>query len=353
MSTEIVTIVRVPGGDATVRSLLRDVRSATARALKALPGERTDILRVENLSSQLERLAATYAAEAATETIEARRINGDQPVFVDRENLHLAPSDWRGTITPWINAGDVAVELHNPFSSGATEKPEHGKVPEAEKAWHSPVADVSPKRAAALRFRERVGATLKPGDPPAFIEPSGVSNTILTETLRRYVTMAGDRVDAPVRYQDGSLGEPFPLRSLGLADIVPTTGRELRLAMLSIRHTEMDVEVDGCWFRNFNISRPRPAAETDQLAFETSQKQLSSVLASGPLLIRLYQTGLEPAVMGFYRAVVHQLRNAPGSVAVVPMYFRHPPRLPDGAVADPAVPVQASFFAEGRPWATR
>jgi len=353
MSTETVLVVRVPGSDANAQALLRDLRSATARALKAVPGERIDIVRVESLSSQLERLAATYAASSVAESSQVRRINGDQPVFIDRDNLHLAPSDWRSTIGPWVTAGDIAVELHNPFSSGGTKKPEHGRVPESEQAWRSPIADVSPKRAAALRFTEQVKGTLTRSDPPAFVEPSGVSNAILTETLRQYVTMSGERVDAPVRYQDGSLGRPFPLRSLSLADTVPSMGRELRLAMLSIRHTEMDVEVDGCWFRNFNISRPRPAGETDQLAFETSQKQLESVLASGPLLIRLYQTGLETAVVGLYRAVVHQLLTAPGSVAVVPMYFRHPPRLPDGAVPDPAVPMQASYFAEGKPWATR
>jgi hypothetical protein len=353
MSIEQARLVQLPPLD-VVTALVRDIRSAEARATKALPGERTDIVRVESLSSQLERLAATYAAANPDDLMHVPCIDGDRPIYTDRDNLYLAPSQWRGEISRSVERGYTVVELRDPFGAGATQRPKHDPVPLPENAWPAPADGVSSKHAAAQRFRKQVAATLAPAsDPPAFIEPSGVSNSILTNTLRWFVAMQGDRLDAPVRYQDGSHAQPFPLRCLQLADTVPPTERELRLAMLSIRHAEMDVEVDGCWFRNFNISRPRPAGETDQLAFETSKAQLTSVLAKGPLLIRLYQTGLETAVMGFYRAVVHQLLREPGSVAVVPMFFRHPPPLLDGAVRDPAVPIQHSYFAEGAPWATQ
>jgi hypothetical protein len=50
-------------------------------------------------------------------------------------------------------------------------------------------------------------------------------------------------------------------------------------------------------------------------------EQLDKLAAEGPLLIELYQTGLEPAIMGFYRALVQLMRERPGTISVLPMYF--------------------------------
>ena len=42
--------------------------------------------------------------------------------------------------------------------------------------------------------------------------------------------------------------------------------------------------------------------------------------------LHMYQTGLETAVVGFYRAVTVHLMRFPGSVSVQPMYFVAPPK---------------------------
>lgn len=359
MSAEAVVFVRLDPTTHGVGALIRDIRSADTRAKKALPGERTDIIRVESLSSQLERLAFRAWAADPSRCAPAplsHRFTG--PSFIDRVNLHERPPTHREAVAAWIDRGEIAVEIRLPLTAGATPRQSTlGAVLQPESVWRTDDPDASPKKAAAERFKQQVAATLSVQDPPAFIEPSGVSNTILTETLRRFVTRQdGPRVDAPVRYQDGSIAQPFPLRSLQLSDAAAATafGRELRFAMLSIRHTEMDVEVDGCWLRNYDISRPRPAAETDELAYQLTRSQLTAVTTKGPLLMRLYQTGLDPVVVGFYRALVHHLIDLPGSVGVIPIYFRHAPKSHDhDHDHDPARPKQQSYFAESkRPWLT-
>lgn len=350
MSTETALLVRLPGDTPGLLQLLRDIRAADKRARLSVPGERTDIVRVEALASQLERLAGLELARRHTSAIDTPVVRLTGLGFIDRDNLHEQSSERRAAITPWLTGGDVAVELRRPFGAGRTRrKTRLGPIIVPESAWEGAPPGTPRYEAVALRFKQQMEATLTVQEPPAHIEPSGVSNTVLTETLRTFVGMQGDRIEVPVRYQDGSIAKPFPLRSLRLQNEVIPYPRELRLALLSIRHTEMDIEVDGCWLRNFDISRPRPAAETDLLAFELSVSQLANLTRRGPLKIYLYQTGLDPAVMGFYRAIVYQLMRAPGSIAVIPKYYRHPPKHPD---KDGSPVVQSAFFAEGKPWAT-
>jgi hypothetical protein len=174
-------------------------------------------------------------------------------------------------------------------------------------------------------------------------------------------------VQAPVEYRDGSRSRhPFPLRSLKLAQRAPSDFDELRLALLSIRHTEMDAVIDGAFLRNSEISQPRTAAETDDLVFTTSREQLLALTGDGsnPLHLRMYQTGLDTAIVGFYRAVVHHLLEHPGTLAVTPMFFQNarPPRLsrrgsererPPKPESRRPGPVTTAGFREGAVWATR
>lgn len=173
-----------------------------------------------------------------------------------------------------------------------------------------------------------------------------MSNSILTEVLRDSVGAEGVRVDAPVTYRDGSQGPPFPLRAIHFCDLPSARGRVLRLSLISIRHIEMDSCLDGAFLRNTDISRPRPAGETDEMTFAISRRQLAELCALGPTTLYLHQTGLEPAIMGFYRAVTLQLIETPGLLAVIPMYYQRPAL--DGTPAAGFSP-QASF-CEGRPW---
>lgn len=112
----------------------------------------------------------------------------------------------------------------------------------------------------------------------------------------------------------------------------PAGWRLLRFTLMSIRHVEMDTIVDGAWFRNSRLSRPRPAGLTDELAFETSLRQLEELRSWMPAVIHLYQTGLEPAIVGFYRAVVVHLMARPGTLAVVPHYYDGKGRFVEGTL---------------------
>lgn len=94
------------------------------------------------------------------------------------------------------------------------------------------------------------------------------------------------------------------------------------MTLLSVRHVEMDIDVDGAWLRNREISLPRPAGVTDQIVYEQSMEQFKIISAQGPVALHLYQTGLPTAVVGFYRALINHNRDARNTpVAVVPFYF--------------------------------
>lgn len=353
MTTELAAFVRLDGTDTSLRLLVRDIRSAADRARKAMPGERTDIVRFETLSAQLERRAMReFSRSMGTAAVVALPPSRGLGLgVVDEINIHEQPSERHRLVSTWVTDGDIAVELRMPLSVGATPRREQFQPSrQPEKAWPVAPEGTTRKQAIAQRFEEQISATLELSDPPSYIEPSGVSNSVLTETLRRFVAMSGHRTDAPVRYQDGSTARPFPLRSLALGREVPALERELRFALLSIRHAEMDVDVDGCWLRNFDISRPRPAGETDEVSYELSRAQLSALTRHGPVLIRLYQTGLDAAVVGFYRAVVEHLLESPGSIAIVPTYYREPPS--GAAVRTIGGFSVKSYFAEGLPWMT-
>jgi len=130
-----------------------------------------------------------------------------------------------------------------------------------------------------------------------------------------------------VAYTDGSEATPFPLFCLPQLDsnIVPSENL-LRVALMSMRHLELDPEIDFCWFRNREVSRTRTLAETDQFCFDTTLEQLKDSLQSGDLTIQIFHTGFEPAVIGFYRGVVKVLldmqKQTSLSLNVIPYYFR-------------------------------
>jgi hypothetical protein len=180
----------------------------------------------------------------------------------------------------------------------------------------------------------------------------------------------------PVEYRDGSRSaHPFALREIDLRGPISAAELDLHFALLSIRHTEMDAVVHGAWLRNAEVSRPRPAAQTDDMVYEISRSQLLELTASGTRRVRIhmYQTGLETAVVGFYKALVDHLLEFRNTVALQPMYFQNPSR---GRKRDrsannvqsargsnrnrqsgdrrtaraPASPIQSAMFRKGTPW---
>jgi hypothetical protein len=349
MSIEMRIWVRMPHAP-DVDRLLKDAVSARARLRKALAGDRVDAVRYEALCTQIEQRAHQSRLAGAEITMPVQCGPGDPMTpgfFITADELDataMTPAEAQD-IRMWLSQGDLAVQLRLPFENGQTVWVRSGRSPsEPAEPWEATGGAVG-RRAVLQRFRAQV-ASAAAGEPGASISPSGVSNSVLTDILRKYAVPGAGQppVLADVIYRDGSAGPPFPLRGTPLVESPSRPARTLSFALLSIRHTEMDVEVDGAWLRNTVVSRVRPAGDTDRIVYELSLAQLRSLTSDGPLTIYMYQTGLETAVVGFYRAVVTtlaELRHRPGSLVVVPKYFR------SDAGGD-----GAPHFSEGTPWQT-
>ena len=338
MSAEQSVLVAVPRTK-IVAGLVHDIVSAW-RADKADSGDRTDVVRYEALCVRLEALAER-ALDDGAEYLEL----GVSPVgpgysFEDAE-FRADPSrlssrlsaDQQVRVAQWGD-GVTVIELRRALQLGQTSEPEDRLVaPHPADAWRAQ-GDAAGARAVEQRFRSQIKAILSasPGDRQTrddAINPSGINNRIITETLRDFVGGSTDRrVDASVSYRDGSrASHAFPLRCLPLVAAGPRTADlTLHLALLSIRHAEMDPVVDGAWLRNAEASRPRPAGLTDDFVYETSRAQLDWLTEKGEkrVLLYIYQTGLDTAIVGFYRAVLIHLIDHPYSVSVVPMFFTAP-----------------------------
>lgn len=362
---ELIAIAIEPDDD--VRLLLSDIDSARSRAAKALAGDRADVVRYEALSSQLEHWSFAQRAKGHLEV--KLPVTANPPAVVtspDDADLAFLPAAWRDRFTQALAAGDILVTLRAPLSHG-TARVQPGKTvepPPPAEPWKS---KTGARGAGAVqeRFEAQIEEAL--AGLGGSLSPSDIQNAILTETLRTYVGQRGQRADLPVEYRDGSRSRhPFPLRSLKLGDSPLNDADELRFALLSIRHTEMDAVIDGAFLRNAEISRPRPVADTDDLVFEISREQLRALTDDGatPIHLRIYQTGLDTAIVGFYRAVVHHLIAHPGSLSVTPMFFqggRKPQSRPPGdkrrnaqdRPRENSQPTTSAQYREGDVWATK
>jgi hypothetical protein len=350
MTVEQSLLVALRRTDA-VAELIRDIVSARERSEKADPGDRSDVVRYEALCVQLEDLAEqALAAGADVITIPQPLPSSlgysfdDTLTAADPARLSSRlPADLAPTVANWVTTSTV-VELRRGLEVGETPAvPDVQAAPDPAEPWRAE-GDVSGSRAVEQRFRAQIEAVIASaadgsrtrGDS---INPSGVNNRIITETLRKFVVgQARTTVAAPVTYRDGSTAShPFNLHCLPLSTDLPRTAPdlELHLALLSIRHTEMDPVVDGAWLRNAEVSRPRPAALTDDFVYETSRTQLRHITDDGRLsvLLHIYQTGLDTAVVGFYRSVVDHMIEYPHSLSVVPMFFASSQQSSETAVA--------------------
>ncbi|MEU1179918.1 helicase-related protein [Streptomyces sp. NPDC005820] len=327
-TTHTTTLVSLPG-DGHLRALVGDIATAARRSAVAEPGDRSDVVRYERLCSQLESHAWHAAATGAPCVVLDEPPDGpglpvaapDLPDPLGSPLADRVPGHAARLVLGWLAESHIVVAVTVPFAPGGTDRHPPGRAPAPEVAdpWRAPDG-VEGRRAVEARFRAQVAAAVRPdaADRRA-VSPSGVHNRVLTRVLRQYVDGQPDRrIDVPVAYRDGSAAaHPFPLRCLRLADEPPARADvTLRLALLSIRHSEMDVLIDGAWLRNAEVSRPRPAAQTDEFVYGTSLDQLAALTDHGrrTLTLHMYQTGLDSAVVGFYRAVTVQ-REMPSVLA--------------------------------------
>jgi hypothetical protein len=125
-----------------------------------------------------------------------------------------------------------------------------------------------------------------------------------------------------VTYADGSEAEPFPLRCL---DPAPP-GRPERLvplALMSMRHLPLDESVVMNWYRNREIDQSSTLGWSDRVCHRQAAERLAALRAASggrAVVVHLYHTGFEPAVVGFYRAAVEAARDGGGWLRVVPHY---------------------------------
>jgi hypothetical protein len=338
MTVEKRLFVKLPSLAAeNVIEISRKASAALSRAEKAPIGDRVDIVRFERAQAEIELLAILSANENAPSILEATPASNQfRSCVVDSTTFPDDVSDSTAEqLRRWIAEDAVVVECVAPFHSGETQLPPGtGGVRPAAKAWQSR-SGKSGLDAVRERFVAQLLAATRKLEDPVPISPSGVANRVLTDSLWTYAKQTPKSVPvlAPITYRDGSKARPFPLRGLDLVDDKEPTARVRTFSLLSIRHVELDAEVDGAWLRNTEISQRRPAGDTDELAYQESVRQIERLCGvDEPTTIVMHQTGLEPAIVGFYRAVAERLATDPHGLVVLPQFFqRNGPFLPGKA----------------------
>lgn len=113
----------------------------------------------------------------------------------------------------------------------------------------------------------------------------------------------------PVLFSDGSRPPPFPVGRLGGGPPAGTVPRdvEVNLGLGSLRHPEMDYLVALYAARNRDLNEQGNMACEENLAYQRAVELLSDPALAAGGLIRVFHTGLEPMVVGFYRGVVEIL----------------------------------------------
>lgn len=165
----------------------------------------------------------------------------------------------------------------------------------------------------------------------AAINFSELRHDVIVEIMHDFVYRMGNPLSVSVIYADGTEAAPIPLfclkqkRDEALA--VLRRQPEFNVGMMSSRHSNdgLDKKVDIYWFRNQEISIGRTQAETDEVAYKKSKEQFLKMRNEGPFRISFYQTGFQPAVVGFYRALIEELiaqnKNPIAQLEVTPYYF--------------------------------
>ena len=105
-------------------------------------------------------------------------------------------------------------------------------------------------------------------------------------------------------FDDGTESRPFPIGCLTPSPPPDPSLPVVRIGLNSGRHPEMDQFIDLYLFRNAETGDLRTIAEQEQYAFQKGKDFLQNPRWRGGGIVQMYQTGLEPLIVGFYRAVV-------------------------------------------------
>ena len=148
----------------------------------------------------------------------------------------------------------------------------------------------------------------------------------ITEALHRMVYEQDDPAALRVIYNDGTKGKPFPVRELWLPDsgLHWKPDRVLNVGTLTFRHVDYDNHVDIYLIRD-RETRSWTNAKVEMEAYKRMTEILSDPLLAVESYVAIYQTGLEPLVVGIYRALVDHLKyrnqNDLAQLCVQPVFF--------------------------------
>ena len=174
---------------------------------------------------------------------------------------------------------------------------------------------------------QKIDEGLQLGEPVNF---SNQPHPIITEALHSFAYRNDRNQSGEIKviYMDGTAAEAFPAYSLECVQQTDNWDEILpvRASLISMRHLEMDDKVDFAWFRNRKVSTAAPFAETDAYCTATTLEMIQGLKDGENFHLHLYQTGLETAVVGFYRGLVKvlsQFRSRPHAprIRVVPYYY--------------------------------
>lgn len=183
-------------------------------------------------------------------------------------------------------------------------------------------------------LRSQIFRGLKSGTPVNFSnQPHDISTEVLNEVAYKNESQAAGMIR--IIYADGSEGEAFPLFALAKQpdEVVMkiVSHAPLRIALVSMRHLELDGAIDMSWYRNREASQSRTLSEADRFCYQYSLIELDEVFSlsrkRGGLNIHIYHTGFEPAVIAFYRGLANKFLSETGKdhrVVVTPFYYRGP-----------------------------
>lgn len=141
----------------------------------------------------------------------------------------------------------------------------------------------------------------------------------ITHALHQVVFEApgGRRQAVPFAFSDGSVTAPFELPALDPARRgIPCDARRFSLGLISGRHLERDRVVDCYVLRNWEIKSEETSAAVEALACERMTELLDELRSERTTVVDLFHTGLEPVVLGCYRAAIGRLRTDRSLVVV-------------------------------------
>lgn len=196
------------------------------------------------------------------------------------------------------------------------------------------------------RTHRQIQQALRTGEPLAV---SYLRHEVFVEAIREYLFKKGgmDQVNLRIVYNDGGESRPFPLFCLTERK-KPEGLYQMKVGSISMRHAALDLVTEGYLIQNVMISKRKlSSAEQEDYAFRQTRRFLADFVdllqhkrvkeVTGEIRFRylwnllglegkksrgcelhIFQTGLIPATVGIYRAVVEFLQERRGELVVVP-----------------------------------